>query len=405
MTKLLNFTVGNFRSFGEKRTFTFLTDKRAGRAGKGTFKAGPYRLSVISACYGANSGGKSNLVDAMALMKDIIVNNSKLSSVDKIKHMPFALDEKSINEPQTFELTFYNDELGTVRYGFSNTAEKIVKEWLFIKKDGKERPYFLRDLDGIGADKELLPDTDTIIERTNPNRLFLIALDANNIALAQKIFRAIHTDINIISGLDNEGYAALTAKTILLNSPLGDQAKKFFRSLDLGFDDVIVKSEGTTDDSLKVYSVHAILDEKGNPTEKKLLSSFEVFESAGSQKIFELAAPILDTLNRGAVLVIDELDAKLHPFLTREIAYRFIREESNPRHAQLLFTTHLATLLSSSLLRADQMWFVEKDRRMRSDLYRASQMVMPDGDSLPHDVDHEAFYLRGRYGSVPNVYQ
>lgn len=404
MTKLLNFTVGNFRSFGENRTFTFLTDKRAGRAGKGTFKAGPYRLSVISACYGANSGGKSNLVDAMALMKDIIVNNSKLSSVDKIKYIPFALDETSDKEPQTFELTFYNDELGTVRYGFSNTAEKVVKEWLFIHNDGKEKTYFLRDLDGIGVDKSLLPDTDAIIERTNANRLFLIALDANNIALAQAIFRAIHSDINIISGLDNEGYATLTARTILVNSSLGEKTKKFFHDLQLGFDDVIVRKDSDEDDAqLRVLSVHTVLDEKGYPTQTKLLSPLEAFESAGTQKIFELAAPILDTLSRGAVLVIDELDAKLHPFLTREIVRRFISEETNPHHAQIFFTTHLATLLSSRLLRADQMWFVEKDPRMRSDLYRATQMVLPEGEELSKVLDHESFYLRGRYGAVPNI--
>mgnify|MGYP002509841796 CR=1 FL=1 len=405
MTKLLNFTVGNFRSFGEKRTFTFLTDKRAGRAGKGTFKAGPYRLSVISACYGANSGGKSNLVDAMALMKDIIVNNSKLSSVDKIKHMPFALDEKSINEPQTFELTFYNDELGTVRYGFSNTAEKIVKEWLFIKKDGKgnkERPYFLRSPERIAVDADLLPDVDTIIERTNPNRLFLIALDANNIALAQSIFKAIHTDINIISGLDNEGYGLLTAQTILVQHPIGSQAKEFFQDLDLGFDDVIVRKEQEADNRLSVYSVHSIFDESGFKKDTKPFP-FEAFESAGTKKIFELAAPILDTLNRGAVLVVDELDAKLHPYLTREIVYRFIKEETNSNHAQLFFTTHLPTLLSSKLLRADQMWFVEKDRLMRSDLYRATDMVLPDGEALPPVRDPESFFLAGRYGGVPNI--
>lgn len=417
MTKLLNFTVGNFRSFGENRTFTFLTDKRAGRAGKGTFKAGPYRLSVISACYGANSGGKSNLVDAMALMRMIIRESVRINEDEPLPYDPFVLTAEQKNGPQTFDLSFIDDEETVYRYGFKNTADGISREWLFTEKKGarKEFPLFVRKDEKILVDDEAFPEGVPFVDNCNRNRLFLSLVGQLGGKIAKKVLSFFIADFNILSGLESRGYGAFTQEQFDKKNEVASKALNFFKRIDLGFDDIEIHREPISPDflnrfpeeirqrapkeQLKTYSVHKI----PGTSDMTLEAPFEDFESSGTQKVFDLSGPVFDTLNRGAVLVIDELDAKLHPLLTREIIRLFASEESNPGNAQLFFSTHDSNLLSSKLLRADQIWFVEKDRLMRSDLYRATDMVLPDGTPMPVLSDHTDFYLSGRYGATPFI--
>jgi AAA15 family ATPase/GTPase len=119
-------------------------------------------------------------------------------------------------------------------------------------------------------------------------------------------------------------------------------------------------------------------------------------ESDGTKKIFALSAPILDTLQRGEVLVIDELDARLHPLMTRNIIELFNSQKTNPKNAQLIFTTHDINLLSYKFLRRDQIWFTEKNHQGATDLYSLVEFA-----DINNNDTFEKDYIQGRYGAIP----
>ena len=129
----------------------------------------------------------------------------------------------------------------------------------------------------------------------------------------------------------------------------------------------------------------------------------EKMESAGTQKVVEMSGPIFDTLNDGGVLVIDELDAKLHLMLTRSIVSLFMDPETNFKGAQLIFATHDTHLLNTKYLRRDQIWFSEKDRTEASDLYSLLEFKDENGNKVRNDRDIENDYINGRYGAIPFI--
>ncbi|MBU1661812.1 MAG: ATP-binding protein, partial [Chloroflexi bacterium] len=120
-------------------------------------------------------------------------------------------------------------------------------------------------------------------------------------------------------------------------------------------------------------------------------------ESEGTQKFFYLLGPLLDALENGNILMIDELEARLHPKLTRELVRMFNSPQTNPHNAQLIFATHDAGLLGEYLLRRDQIWFTEKNRYGATELYSLAEM------KERNDASFEKNYLLGRYGAIPYI--
>ena len=132
---------------------------------------------------------------------------------------------------------------------------------------------------------------------------------------------------------------------------------------------------------------------------------FDEMESAGTRKLFDMAGPIFDTLNSGSVIVIDELDAKMHPLISQELVSLFNDPNRNLNCAQLIFSTHDTNLLSIHLLRRDQIWFTEKDAQERTDIYNMMQIVLPDGSKPRGDGNIGRNYINGRYGGIPYISQ
>ena len=114
-----------------------------------------------------------------------------------------------------------------------------------------------------------------------------------------------------------------------------------------------------------------------------------------------MSGPIFDTLLKGKLLIVDELDAKLHPLLTRSILQLFMDAETNPNGAQLIFATHDTNLLNLAYLRRDQIWFTEKDKTESSDLYSLVEFRDETGTKVRNDRSVEKDYINGRYGAIP----
>jgi AAA15 family ATPase/GTPase len=145
-----------------------------------------------------------------------------------------------------------------------------------------------------------------------------------------------------------------------------------------------------------VQTMHRKFDEKGNSVSTELFDLDEQ-ESEGTQKVFALAGPLVDTLKDGKVLIIDEFDARIHPLISRAIVELFNSNETNPNNAQLIFMTHDTNLLSNKLFRRDQIWFTEKNRYGATDLYSLAEY------KVRNDASFESDYIKGRYGAIPYI--
>ena len=149
-------------------------------------------------------------------------------------------------------------------------------------------------------------------------------------------------------------------------------------------------------------TTHNVYDKKGLVIGERNFHKNQM-ESEGTKKVIEISGPIFDTLNEGKTLIVDELDAKLHPLLTRNIVLLFMDPQKNTNGAQLIFATHDTNLLDLEIIRRDQIWFAEKDKVESTDIYSLVEFKDEDGKKVRNDRDIKRDYIRGRYGAIPFI--
>ena len=230
-------------------------------------------------------------------------------------------------------------------------------------------------------------------------------------------------NFNVIDGIGHTGYRGITFK-MLEDKETRKSLTEFYKELDLGFDSIEIKKEvfdaekmlqGLPEDLVRLL----IADLEGETivnlkTKHKMfdknhefINAFQEFnvrnqESSGTNKIIDLSGPIFHTLKYGGVLIIDELDSKLHPLLTISIIRLFQSNVTNPKNAQLIFATHNTNILSLGRLRRDQIYFTEKDQLGITDLYALVEYNMK-GKKVRKDNSFEKDYINGRYGAIPFI--
>ncbi len=417
---LLKFTVGNFLSFNEKRTLSFeakgLSELKGNIITYNKFKV--LRSVVV---YGANSSGKSNLIKAFDRMRETIRNSVKLNDFEELDYSPFMLSKEN-GKPTLFEIIFIDNDK-RYRYGFEYNQTKIINEWLFTGRTSRsETALFIRTPDGIGI-SEQFKEGKGKESSTNDNRLF-ISLVAQLGGKTSKNIVEWFKNYNVLSGLDHRDYSGFTLRMLHKKLDGFEQSLSLYKKLNLGFQDVtITESEFDASelpnfiskslrtklikemegkDVVTLKTIHNKYDKKGNIVGQVQFDQVNN-ESAGTNKIMDLSGPIFDTLLHGRILIIDELDAKLHPLITQEIVSLFNSKKTNPLNAQLIFATHDTNLLSSDLFRRDQIWFTEKDQVEQTDLYPLNDITLPDGTKVRNDANLEKNYIRGRYGAIPFI--
>ncbi len=398
---LINFTVGNFRSFKEKKTLSMeassITELK-----ERVITKGKHKLLPSAVIYGANSSGKSNLIIAIAKFRNLIMNSTKLNSTDSLNIEPFLLNPNTEKEPSYFEIELFIDN-NIYRYGFLADSKKIYEEWLYERKDGKgrEKCLFIRTEEGIGVEK-YFKEGEGLEDKTRNNALFLSLVDNNNGYISKKVFFEI-SSLFPVSGIDhdivnNNSIESYCDLYIEYKTSIEDILKMF----DLGFNDFKIPSDVEITKKVKSYTTHNKYDNKGNIIGDTIFN-MRYNESSGTNKLFDLMIFICASLRYGNTLIVDELDAKLHPILTRKIISLFNNSESNPNNAQLIFATHDTNLLSTKIFRRDQIWFTEKDKTEATDLYSLVEFKEPDGTKVRKDNSFEKDYINGRYGAIPYV--
>ncbi len=418
---LIEFSVGNYRSFKEQVTFSMVAANLVAKDKKldenNVFEVDDdLKLLKSAAIYGANASGKSNLTKALGFMRWFMINSSKeTQSTEKIGVERFKLSTETEDKPSFFEIVFLINGK-RYRYGFEATRDKVVSEWLFYVPKSRETKLFERKLDNITVSKTY--KADGIQQKTRHNALFLSVSAQFNVKIAEEILDWLTNKVKIVSGLDDRGYRGYTV-SCLMNNDNKDKILQLLKKLDLGFGDVKVEESEFTIDSLpselpdeiknfiltnvgrkgisvSVQTMHQKFDGKGNPVSTDMFD-LDAQESEGTQKVFALAGPLVDALKNGKVLIIDEFDARIHPLISRAIVELFNSNETNPSNAQLIFMTHDTNLLSNKLFRRDQIWFVEKNRYGATDLYSLAEY------KIRNDASFESDYIKGRYGAIPYI--
>lgn len=418
---LIEFSVGNYRSFKEKVTLSLVAadirSKPAELDSDNRFVVDEKLALLKSAViYGANASGKSNVVKALRFMSYFVLTSLvELHSSHLFTAEPFRLSTEMLEQPSLFEIVIRLKEI-IYRYGFTLTAEQVTSEWLFHTPGKREAYLFKREGDQITVNPRTFPEGQGLELRTRQDALFLSVAAQFNSSLAINLVDWFG-DFTINLGVE-DATALRNARRSFSRASDRQAIVDFIKQLDLGIEDLetekpLAEQLSLFDDAEPISSsrqrssvpriktYHQRYDAEGKPLDLEPLD-LDDNESQGTQRLFILAQPLLEALRSGKLIVIDEIDARLHPLLTREIIKLFNSQERNPHNAQLIVTTHDTNLLDAKLLRRDQIWFVEKSRRGVSDLYSLVEYRL-DKRIIRNDASFEKDYIAGRYGAIPYI--
>ena len=388
---LIAFRFKNFTSYKEEAYFN-ITDIKSFQdlSSTNVIRTAIYvSLLKTAAIYGSNGGVKSNFMQAIAFMGQLM----RLSYSESLKKEEergrtdyyFKLSSQTEAQPTLFEVTFLSNSI-IYRYGFEIKGFEILSEW-FYKKNDKEVRLFERKGSEFNIHKTEFSDGLKYKDNVNSNVLFASYLAQNNSKDIQPLLH-FFMNINVISGLDDAFYKKVT-KTLYKELPEFkiwlSYALRFLEISQIGIskeDDLLVFHNKYDENSFIIDSIPFALEE----------------ESDGTQKLIYLLGAVYDTLLNSRVLFIDELDSKLHPNLSWKLLQLF--QEFNRKGSQFIFTAHDANLLDKDILRRDQIWFVDRDQFGASHLYSLSDF---DAKVVRNSSDFRKKYLASTFGAAESM--
>ena len=401
---LIRFSFKNFKSFKDENVL----DMEATSLKEHEYnvvKTDQVNLLKVAAIYGANASGKTNVLQAFDYMKKRI-----LVSDDSKKNSP--IDEDNVysyminNEPISLEVEILAKNNKIYKYGFDVLKDSIVSEWLYEKRINKFYSVFEREKNNVTMksnnkisglvnidERTLFLNIYSKIDKDNEdfNNVYDWFVNANYLDLGNPRFEDfINTRISL---------------KILSDEKYKKELLRFIKTFDSGIEGI-----KTTPNSLEEVQnnnrvVKVELIHRGENNELKALPL--ELESNGTRKMFHLFDFFMDALRNGMVLFIDELDAKLHPLLTRYIINLFHNSETNIGNGQLIYSTHDTVNLNKDTFRRDEIWFTEKNKDGVSELYALSDYILDDdgdkksGKKVRNDATYNKDYLTGRYGAIP----
>jgi uncharacterized protein len=440
---LIEFSVSNYLSIKDEITFSMLASNpvkeleeiKEGLNNVFIDNSNKNKYLKSAVIYGANGSGKSNLLSAIGFFRHFILSSSNdRQAVDEISIIPFLLSSETENKPSSFEMVFVIDTK-RFRYGFEANKQNITSEWLFVldtENSTKETSFFTRTNQQIKINSKVFKEGKGLEDKTRANALFLSTVAQLNGEISNKILNWLKSNINVISGLED----TTTGYTIGKFQEQKQFRKKiidFFKLMNLGIEEI--KIEETPFDNLskilpkkkedeKISALIQELQKEIKDRKKKDVDAKEVsintyhkkfdeaekvlenialdfgLESRGTQKLFGLLGPWFDTLEKGKILIIDELDSRLHTKLTTELL-KIFQSKININNAQLIFASHDTNLLRNDIFRRDQIWFTEKDEFGATDLYSLVEYKVNQATSVRNDASFEKDYLIGKYGAIP----
>lgn len=432
---LRSFRLANHRSFADEQELLLMpSSPRDDRP-----------VVPVTAIYGANASGKSNLLDGLGFMHMAVLQSfARWDAEGPVPRLPFRLSLETRSEPSLYSVELISNGVPYV-YGFTLDDNEIIDEWLYSYPEKRKRILFDRtggDIKfGTTVGRSLRSRLELLEDITRPNALFLSAcaqVKTEEVMPVYRWFRRLQ--IRSSSHPHPRRIAEQVARLLTRNPEALDRLKALLVSADVGITDVVIEEtedqyrlqrlrqirsrirdlermihapslddqraralnveieqlRGAESEALKrselrpeLKFVHGVSDEQFDPED----------ESAGTISWLAMLPMVLEALDEGYVVAVDEIDTSLHPLLTAQLVRLFNSPETNPNNAQLIFTSHDSTLLGTMIgertLDRDEIWFVEKNKDGRSSLYPLSDF------KVRNDQNTERRYLGGSYGAVP----
>ncbi|MDO4454872.1 MAG: ATP-binding protein [Eubacteriales bacterium] len=394
---LCQFTVKNYKSIRDEMTFDMQAAAISEHEDKVIRDKNGEQFLPVSAIYGPNGGGKSNVLEALHTVAAKVLrplyatgdNEERVFLQKRLLIEPFAFSEEMKNEPTEFEV-FFRTELAEYRYILHVKREVVVYECLDRVKleTGRRSALFERTaeettLKGVFAKLKISDE----LSATLPLLSYLgITYKKNEVV--KDVLEWFEYGIDFL----NYGNPIEELRMAVSNSEDVKQLMlDMIQEMDLDIVDFrVVEDENNRID---VYTKHMV---EGYEAELNLLE-----ESSGTKKLFGLMPFIADSLLSGTTLVIDELDAKIHPVLLRHLIMMFNDMSINKKKAQLIFTSHDLSTMNSEVFRRDEIWFVAKGNAQNSKLYSLVEFKNEKGESVRKDAKFDKQYLEGKYGADP----
>lgn len=418
---LLNFEFENFKSFKENTQFTMECIKGNEYKDINTFKVGKKELVKNSIIFGANASGKSNFFKALYTMKNMVIYSMFPIKIGKSIEC-FRFCSESEKASTKFEIEIMIDNV-IYLYGFNIKDGEIEREWLYKNKERKTLLFIRKSSDY--KDIEFYSDfkmAERIKENVSKTSLMLSIASMLNIPVAIKITKWFQ-NLEFLGVESEKQDLDKNLHFLELNPQLKETILSYLNSADFGISDLKFESEEVENkevspeehfnekidssiaeisDSMRISlirkkvslkTIHKVYD---NNNKEVGMLEFPLLkhESNGTKKLFSMLAVILNILEKGGVIVIDEIDAKLHPHIVRMIIRLFNSLDKNINNAQLICSSHDVLLLEEDI-RRDQIWFIDKDEFTRSELYCLSDFGVRKDDNILKK------YLLGVFNAIP----
>ncbi|GHJ31588.1 hypothetical protein TPA0910_60210 [Streptomyces hygroscopicus subsp. sporocinereus] len=406
---LLSFRVANHRSIRDEQELSLVAtefNEGTGRETSARFEGKPVSVLPAIGIYGSNASGKSNALAALRFMRKAVLESfadwAKEPGISSRE--PFALDPGAREETSLFEVELLLGRTPTrYTYGFEISDERVEAEWLHAYPSGRRQIWFDREAgrpeDEGGEFKfpgsGLRGRKDEITGLTRPNALFLTVAATLNHPQLSAVHRWFVDNLWLVtSQADVPARTRWTREQLSRPDAEGKKLRDRLTRL-LAVADLGITGMDRDPDSGEVRLLHRTPDGGSAPLD------FWNQESLGTHAWFAFLGPLFHILDRGGSLLADELDSSLHPLLAAEVIRLFHDEQANPRTAQLIFTTHDATLLGNATaqrpLDRDQVWITVKNKGGETELYPLTAAKARRDESL------ERRYLRGHYGGIPQL--
>ena len=394
---LSQFTVKNYKSIRDEITFDMQAAAISEHNDKIIKDQDGELFLPVSVIYGPNGGGKSNVLEAIhtldsKILRPLCATCDKSDCAYKARKIPvepFAFTEDNRNKPTEFEI-FFRTKLAEYRYILHIKKEIVIYERLDRVKmeTGRRSALFVREsskieLKGTFAKFKISED----LSETLPLLSYLgITYKKNEIV--KDVLDWFEDSIDFL----NYGNPYQELRTAVAKSEkIKDLVLKMIREMDLDIEDFRVEEKD--ENSIEVYTKHVV---EGKSTELTLSE-----ESSGTKKLFGLLPYIAKSLVCGTTLVIDELDAKIHPLLLQHVIEMFTDMSINKHGGQLIFTSHDLSTMNNNVYRRDEIWFVAKGRGQNTKLYSLVEFKDDNGVSVRKDAKYDKQYLEGKYGADP----
>jgi AAA15 family ATPase/GTPase len=399
---LTQFSVRNYKSIKEEITIDFKAtnitehiDKIIEREGDGE------KYLPLAVIYGPNGSGKSNIISALyslivKIKKPIcaICSNKKCSQMQLTSEdstiIPFKFNQGNLLEPTDFEI-FFSTNGYEYKYNLSVMNDIVIYESLsMLAYDDKSNPIevFNREKADTKLNEKILKEVNVDGLSNNLPFLSYLGILYKEKPVVKDVLLWMESGLDII----NYGDAKEEFKIRIVTSEKSKKLLlKMIKEMDIDIEDYRVEDIGN--DKIKVYTKHTV---NGFESEIELME-----ESNGTRKVFDLLPEISSSITNGNTLIIDELDAKIHPKLLEYIIKLYRDPKTNLKGAQLIFTSHDLMTMNADLFRRDEIWFVAKNNEQASQLYSLVEFKKKNGKQPRKDEKYGKQYLEGRYGADP----